>query len=100
MSEQSSPVIQLNDHMAGNWKRDAAPVAVLNVDSTTHERVAYCWGVALNLRTMMDLCATSSDAEVSEVATLVISALGPLVAVLDRLGYETFKAESEGRNES
>ena len=93
MSEQTSSVIQLNDHLAQNWKFDAGPVAVLNLESTTHERIAYCWGLAANLNVIADLGIASNDADVSIFANLISSALAPLLVVLDKLGDETFKAD-------
>lgn len=94
MSAQSLPVIQLNDHLSSNWKCDAGPVAVLNLKSTTHERIAYCWGLAANLNAIADLGIDSNDADVSNFASLISSALAPLLATLYNLGDETFKADN------
>lgn len=89
----SAKTVLLNDHMGKNWKFDAGPVAVLNLESTTHERIAYCWGLAANLDALADLGINSNDADVSNFARLISSALAPLLATLDHLGDETFNAD-------
>ena len=94
MSKRSSSAIQLNDPLAQNWKFDAGPVAVLNVESTTHERIAYCWGLAANLDVIANLGIASNDADVSIYASLVSSSLAPLLVMLDNLGGVTFNAKN------
>lgn len=91
-TKSSLPLVQLNDYLAANWGSDAGPVAVLNLESTTHERIAYCWGLAANLSVIADLGIDSNDADVRKFASLVSSALVPLLATLGNLGNETSHA--------
>lgn len=88
--------VQLNDHMACNWTFAARPIAVLNLDSSIHERVAYCWGLAANLDALAELGASSGDVDVSNFSNLVSSMLVPLLATLGNLGTVTFQAEKCG----
>jgi hypothetical protein len=92
MSKQLSRTLQLNDHKASNWSFAANPVAILNMDSTTHDQIAYCWGIAANLNALADLGISSDDAGVSNFAELISSGLAPLVAVLKQLGDSTHDA--------
>lgn len=89
MTEKKQTVVQLNDHMALNWKTDAGPVAVLNLDSTLHERIAYCFGLVSHLDVLAELGTDSKDSDVSSFASLISSALVPLLATLRNLGDET-----------
>ena len=93
MSTNPAPLVRLNDHLAQNWKPDAGPVAILNVASTTHERIAYCWGIAEQLDVLADLGIASDDYDVSRFAVMVSSAIAPLLAVLSQLGDESFETE-------
>jgi hypothetical protein len=96
MSKQSHPKIQLNDWLGQNWKSDAGPVAVLNMESTTHERVAYCWGLAETLNVIADLGIASDDRDISRFAGLISRAVAPLISVLDQLGTETLGSDGGG----
>jgi hypothetical protein len=96
MSELSLPVIQLNDHRAQNWKFDAGPVAMLNPNSSTHERIAYCWCLAENLEAIADLGGMSTDGDVSIFSNLISNSLFPLLATLKILADETSKTDCGG----
>jgi hypothetical protein len=96
MVDKKQQIVQLNDHMALNWHSDAGPVAILNLTSTVHERVAYCYGLVAHLDVLADLGTDSSDSNVSSFANLISSALVPLLATLENLGDETCAADKGG----
>jgi hypothetical protein len=97
MIKTSCPVVQLNDHLAKNWTGEAQPVAILNPECSTHEKVAYCWGLAATLNAVTELGIDSKEAEVRAFASLVSSSLAPLLAVLEHLGDETCPAEMQAQ---
>lgn len=72
-----------------NWQTDAVAVAVLNEASTVHERIAYCWGLAVDLLELSELLADSNDDTVVRVVSRYANHLHPLVAVLTNLGDST-----------
>ena len=72
-----------------NWRVDAQPVAVLNEASTTHERIAYCWGQANQISEIAHMLGTSSDADLRRCGGLLHLLSTPLTAMLDHLADTT-----------
>jgi hypothetical protein len=93
IDEKKQSVVQLNDHMAQNWKFDGGPVAMLNPDSSMHERIAYCWGLAANIEAIAAMGNASADGDVSRFANLLSSTVVPLLATLGNLGDLTAEAD-------
>ena len=88
--ENASPTpLRLDEGHNQNWKVDARPVAILNEDSTLHERIAYCWGLAESLNELTVLLNESAASDVARVSGLYYNRLQPLVAMLERLGSDT-----------
>ena len=84
--------LRLNDHLGANWLQDAGPVAILNPAATLHERIAYCWGLAMHLESIANL-SESSNEPASSLHGLLLAHLLPLLAVLEGLGGETRLSE-------
>ena len=95
MSNTSTTPLRLDEGNNLNWKVDAKPVAILNEDSTLHERVAYCWGLASSLDDLSMLLNESSVPDVARISGLFYYRLQPLVAMLERLGSDTRRQGSD-----
>ena len=87
--------IRLDAGQNDNWCTDAAPVAVLNLASTLHERIAYCWGMANDLKELSSLLINQDDPAVSRLAALFLNQIKPLVVVLECLGTDTRLSEQQ-----
>ncbi|MFZ3141161.1 hypothetical protein [Polaromonas sp.] len=85
----ASPLLRLDMGHNTNWRRDAAPVAILNEASTLHERIAYCWGLAQQLLDLSEFLHDSQDPSVARVSGLFSNHLTPLANMLDHLGDST-----------
>lgn len=72
-----------------NWSPNAGPVAILNEASTVHERIAYCWGLSMEMLELAELLGDSSDDSVVRVASLFSNHLRPLVSMLSNFGDGT-----------
>ena len=83
-----SPV-RLDAFQSDNWTSSTTPVAILNPESTLHERVAYCWGLANQLHVLSDFLVQHESREIQQVAALFGSQLKPLVTILNKLGSDT-----------
>jgi hypothetical protein len=75
-----------------NWNVDAGPVAVLNEASTAHERIAYCWGLANQIKGFALILSSTRDSDIHVYGEILSSFAGPLEAMLDRLGDDTREA--------
>ena len=90
MENTSTALIRLDAGQNDNWCTDAGPVAVLNLASTLHERIAYCWGAASDLQQLSELLVNQgSSSEVDRLACLFLNQLKPLVGMLECLGTDT-----------
>ena len=89
MENTSTALLRLDESHNTNWKVCAQPVAILNEDSTLHERIAYCWGLAEALNELSVLLNESAASDVARVSGLYYNRLQPLVAMLERLGSDT-----------
>ena len=95
-TEQGSPALvlpgeplRLDAFHNTNWNVYAAPVAILNESSTTHERIAYCWGLANSLHDLSMFLNESSNLDMARISGLFFNQLSPLVDMLERLGSDT-----------
>ena len=89
MANTSAEPIRLDAATNTNWQLDAAPVAVLNPDSTLHGRLAYCWGLASRLDDITHFLSVHTDPEYWRIAMLLESHVSPLIAVLGGLAEST-----------
>jgi hypothetical protein len=89
MSDTPSSPLRLDAFQSDNWSSSATPVAILNTQSTLHERIAYCWGLANQLHVLSDFLAQHENPEIQQAATLFGSQLQPLVTMLKKLGSDT-----------
>ena len=89
MTEKSSSMVRLDAHQNDNWTSRAVPVAILNTESTLHDRIAYCWGLAKNLHVLSFNLNQHSNSEVREVAFLFGCQLQPLEVMLEKMGSDT-----------
>jgi hypothetical protein len=78
--------IRLDAGCNSNWDgEDAPPVAILNPDTTTHDRLAYCWGLGAQIEELARLLNTSTDTTQSRIGTLLTHNINPLMAMLHEL---------------
>ena len=89
MTEKNSKVVRLDAYQSDTWESSEIPVAILNTTSTLHDRIAYSWGLANQLRVLSDLLVEHNSQEVRDVAALFCSQLMPLEAMLEKLGSDT-----------
>lgn len=89
MAKTTAEPIRLDDASNTNWHLNAAPVAVLNPDSSLHDRLAYCWGLASRLNEMTQLLGVHGDFELQRVSMLFGCHVTPLLAVLDLMASDT-----------
>ena len=87
--KSQSSLIRLDACDNDNWDINSAPVAVLNVESATHDRIAYCWGLANQLQTLSYCLNESSEPGVQRVSGLFLCHVLPLVTMLEKLGSDT-----------
>lgn len=74
----------------GNWDgTDSTPVAVLNAESTLHDRIAYCYGLSEIIAHLADFCRFDDNADVQRVGVLLHHQIKPLVEVLHVIGSST-----------
>jgi hypothetical protein len=88
--------IRLDGYCAQNWDCDAAPVAILNTETTLHERLAYCWGLGSQIEELARLLNTSTDTTKSRIGTLLTHNIDPLMAMLNDLANSTAKEVDHG----
>lgn len=89
MDTNKAEALRLDAFHNQNWRVDAGPVAILNQASTTHERIAFCWGLAAQIDTLAQMLATANDRAAWPVGGLLQSFATPLVAMLDRLANDS-----------
>ena len=66
---------------------------ILNESSTLHERVAYCHGLAYGIQKVAELLYESDSEGVARAAGFFFSQIEPLVAMLERMGSDTYFTE-------
>lgn len=93
MGKASNALMRLDSGMGTNWKIDAQPVAILNEASTQHERIAYCWSLARDLLELSSVLLEHQSPEVARTACMFYNQATLLVAVLERLGSDTYSDE-------
>ena len=93
MTKTSSDLVRLDAYQNDNWASSDVPVAILNTESTLHDRIAYCWGLANQLYVLSDLLAEHENREIQQVAALFGSQLKPLEVMLEKLGYDIPSSE-------
>ncbi|MCB8747646.1 hypothetical protein LHU53_12095 [Rhodoferax sp. U2-2l] len=83
--------IRLDACCNDNWRGESAPpVAILNPETTLHDRIAYCWGLGAQIEELsMLLLDTPADSAQSRIGTLLKHNIDPLMAVLHELGCST-----------
>jgi hypothetical protein len=89
MIDTPSAPVRLDAFQSNNWTSSTTPVAILNTQSTLHERIAYCWGLANQLHVLSDFLAQHENPEIQQAAVLFGSQLQPLVTMLKKLGSDT-----------
>ena len=89
MTDKSSEFLRLDARQSENWTGSRTPVAILNTESTLHDRIAYCSGLANQLHTLSDFLAQHENPDMRQVADLLDSLLQPLQAMLHKLGTDT-----------
>ena len=95
MTETASAMVRLDAYQNTNWTSSEVPVAILNTESTLHDRIAYCWGLANQLHTLSDLLTQHESHEIQQVAALFGSQLMPLEVMLQKLGCDTLSNRSK-----
>ena len=88
MTDTSSATVRL-DANNDNWTCSDTAVAILNIESTHHQRISYCWNLANQLHVLAELLAQHENHEIQEVAAIFGCQLKPLEAMLEKLGYDT-----------
>lgn len=83
--------IRLDACCNNNWSGESAPpVAILNLETTTHDRLAYCFGLVCQIEELtLLLLDNSADTIQSRVGTLLKHNVDPLMAVLHELASNT-----------
>ncbi len=94
MADTPSEPLRLDAFQSDNWSNSATPVAILNTESTLHQRIAYCWGLANQLHIFSDFLVQHENSEIRQVAQQYLSQLQPLVNLLNKLGTDTRPAET------
>jgi hypothetical protein len=89
MTDTPSAQVRLDAFQSDNWSSSATPVAILNTESTVHDRIGFCWGLANQLHTLSDLLAQHENTEIQQVAALFGCQLQPLEVMLQKLGNDT-----------
>ena len=89
MENTSNALLRLDSGQNDNWCTNAGPVASLNPASTQHERIAYCWAVANDLKDLSFLLVNQNDSDISRLAGLFLNQIKPLVSMLEHLGTTT-----------
>ena len=86
----TNQITRLDAGCNGNWDGvDATPVAILNTDSTLHERIAYCYGMGEMVANLADLCRFDDNADIQRVGALLHHQIKPLMEVLHVIGCST-----------
>jgi hypothetical protein len=88
MTEKNSEMVRL-DANNDNWTCCDTAVAILNTESTLHDRIAFCWNLANQLHVLSELLAQHENREIQDVAALFGGQLKPLEAMLHNLGSGT-----------
>jgi len=89
MTEKNSEMVRLDAYQNDNWISREVPVAILNTESTLHDRIAFSWGLANQLHVLTDFLAEHANPEIRQVTALFSSQLMPLEAMLQQLGNDT-----------
>ena len=89
MTEHTSSLVRLDAFENDNWSSNGNPVAILNMDSTLHDRIAYCCGMANHLHVLTDLLAQHENIEIRQLAALFDGHLIPLETLLKKMGDDT-----------
>lgn len=95
-TEARQAPLALNAAQGGNWKFKHAPVAVMNEATTHHERIAYCYDLAIRVCTLVDLMQASDDGDLQRFGALLNVFSDPLARLLDRAGGDSYKLEKAG----
>ncbi len=89
MFETTSDLVRLDAYQNDNWVSREIPVAVLNMESTLHDRIAYAWGLANQLQVLSGFLGQHENPEIQQVAALFGCQLTPLEVLLHKLGEDT-----------
>lgn len=89
MTDTPSTPVRLDAFQGDNWTSSTNPVAILNTESTLHERIAYCWGLANQLHVLSDFLIQHENPEIQQAAALFGCQLQPLENMLKQLGSDT-----------
>ena len=98
MTEKNSEMVRLDAHQNDNWTSSEVPVAILNTNSTLHDRIAFCWGLANQLHVLSDFLTQHEDPEIRQIAALFGCQLIPLEAMLKKVGDDTQPSEDSKPN--
>ena len=89
MTDTPSAHVRLDAHQNDNWTSSEIPVAILNTESSLHDRIAYCWGLANQLHVLSDFLGQHESLEIQQIAALFGCQLMPLEVMLQKLGDDT-----------
>ena len=89
MTDTPSSMVRLDAYQSDNWGCGEIPVAILNNESTLHQQIGYCWGLANQLHVLCDLLAHHENPEIRQIGTLFESQVQPLEAMLQKMGGDT-----------
>lgn len=91
-------ITRLDSSCNGNWDGvEAPPVAILNTDSTLHDRIAYCYGLGGMVAHLADLCRFNDNSDIQRVGALLHHQIQPLMEVLHVIGSSTHPDQLGGR---
>jgi hypothetical protein len=64
-------------------------VAILNPDSTLHDRIAFCWESANAIDSFADMCQFNDNDDIQRVGAILHHQITPLLQLLSFLGAST-----------
>jgi len=80
--------IRLDDE-CNNWGNEGRPVAILNPNSTMHERIAFCWQAVEAISNLADLLRFDDNDDIQRVGVILRQQVTPLLNVLHVIGSDT-----------
>jgi hypothetical protein len=93
MPDQPSAPLRLDAFQSERWRGNRTPVAILNTESTLHQRISYCWSLAHQLHLMSDFLSGHMSLESRQIAEFLDTHLHPLVTLLEKLGADTKESD-------
>lgn len=85
----SNPPLRLDSGHNIAWKIHAAPVAILNAESTLHDRLAYLWAQADQVLELALVLGGHEKEDVSRAGAILERHLQPMANLLAHMAEET-----------